>query len=241
MEGFVPQERLLRLKRNHPDDGQEDKSCRRRKRASENLIVMQHSNTEDEPRAGMAEEGASNCRQWIDLTDDISIIEETRGRDSAKPMQLGVSREEAGQDGEAQKKQVQLERLKRRPKATIASVDLTLPEPNATVLVETSLTNRADPVINTSEVLDLTTPMADLEVDLTTAEVDLTIISEVDLTTTSEVDLTTNTSEVDFTNTSEVDLTNVASLNNTLLCPVCFDPLYELDDGRYIPYGVSQC
>ena len=188
---------------------------------------MQHSNTEDEPRAGMAEEGASNCRQSIDLTDDISIIEETRGRDSAKPMQLGVSREEAGQDGEAQQKQVQLERLKRRPKATIASVDLTLPEPNATVLVETSLTNRADPVINTSEVLDLTTPMADLEVDLTTAEVDLTIISEVDLTTTSEVDLTT---------TSEVDLTNVASLSNTLLCPVCFDPLYELDDGRYIPY-----
>ena len=236
MEGFVPRERLLRLKRNHPYDGQEDKSCRRRKRASENLIVMQHSNTEDEPRAGMAEEGASNCRQWIDLTDDISIIEETRGRDSAKPLQLGVSSEEAGQDGEAQKKQVQLERLKRRPKATIASVDLTLPEPNATVLVETSLTNRADPVINTSEVLDLTTPMADLEVDLTTAEVDLTIISEVDLTTTSEVDLTTNTSEVDLTNTSEVDLTNVASLNNTLLCPVCFDPLYELDDGRYIPY-----
>ena len=219
MEGFVPRERLLRLKRNHPYDGQEDKSCRRRKRASENLIVMQHSNTEDEPRAGMAEEGASNCRQWIDLTDDISIIEETRGRDSAKPMQLGVSREEAGQDGEAQKKQVQLERLKRRPKATIASVDLTLPEPNATVLVETSLTNRADPVINASEVLDLTTPMADLEVDLTTAEVDLTTTAEVDLTTTSEV-----------------DLTNVASLNNTLLCPVCFDPLYELDDGRYIPY-----
>ena len=216
MEDLSPRKRLRRQKRIHPDFQPEDKSGRTRKRASEDLIVI-HSDTEDESIiAGVAKEGASNCRQQIDLTNwlpgDISILEERRGRGLTTPLQLGVSREEARQDQDAQKKQVQLERLRKRmqPKNTIATIDLTMPEPNAAVM--TDLTNRDEPlpVTITSEVLDLTTPKVYLEVDLTT---------------------------------SEVDLNTIASLNNTLLCPVCLEPLFELDDGRYILYELRalQC
>ena len=176
---------------------------------------MIHSDTEDESTAGVVEEGASNCSQWIDLTnsliDDISIIEERRVFTSSRV------REKAGQDQEVQRQQDQPERLgmRRQPKATIAMVDLTMPEPSGTV--KTDLTNRANPVINTAEVLDLTTPTVDLEVDLSTSRIDENI---------SEVDLTT----------SEVDLNTIAAPDNTLLCPVCLDPMFELDDGRLNPY-----
>merc|ERR1711974_89535 len=70
-------------------------------------------------------------------------------------------------------------------------------------------TNRADPVTNTSEVVDLT--KVNLEVDLTKSEVDLDII---------------------------------APPNNTLLCPVCLDPLFELDverDALSTPCGHLIC
>ena len=179
------------MKRNCPDSqpvGQEKKSCRTRKIASEKLIVI-HSDTEDESIAAeVTEEVASSRTQWIDLTnwmsDDVSIIEEKRGNGLTSPLQLGVSTGLAGQGEQEAQKQVRQDRSseRRQPKTTIAMVDLTMTEQSARVE-----TNRADPVTNTSEVVDLT------KVDLTTSEVDLDIN---------------------------------APLNNTLLCPVCLDPLF---------------
>merc|ERR1711974_93872 len=135
-------------------------------------------------------------------SDDVSIIEEKRGNGLTSPLQLGVSTGLAGQGEQEAQKQVRQDRSskRRQPKTTIAMVDLTMTEQSARVE-----TNRADPVTNTSEVVDLT------KVDLTTSEVDLDIN---------------------------------APLNNTLLCSVCLDPLFELDverDALSTPCGHLIC
>ena len=210
MEGSSPQERLPKLKRNHPDSqpgGQVGKSCRTNKRAYGNLIVLD-SDTEDEEMARVADEVSLNSSQWIDLTNyspsDVSIIKEKRGRGLTSPMLFGVSRQDTGKDEQSQNRGQQVQsfksRRRREAKSTIATVDLTSPGLGSTA--ESSLTYRADPVAKTSEVVDLTIP----NVDLTSSEVDLNIAT---------------------------------SLNSALLCPVCLDPLFELNVGRLIFANLS--
>ena len=63
-----------------------------------------------------------------------------------------------------------------------------------------------------------------------TAESDLTYRTDPVANTSEIVDLTIIPNE-----DLEVDLTSSeVEFNNTLLCPVCLDPLFELDVGRYI-------
>ena len=142
----------------------------------------------------------------IDLTSSspggVSTSEEG-GRELTTPLELKASKRK--REAAAQRRRG-MSGFSSRPKKRMEDfIDLTLKHRSS--------------VLGSKQVVDLTSLPADLELDLTSMKVAV------------EIDLTSPCKELKVCTTAG-ETEKLTSSNENLPCPVCLDPLFELEDGR---------
>ena len=142
----------------------------------------------------------------IDLTSSspggVSTSEESR-KELTTPLELKASKRK--REAAAQRRR-DMSGFSSRPKKPMDDfIDLTLPHRSS--------------LLGSEQVVDLTSSHADLELDFTSKKAVV------------EIDLTSPCKELKVCTTAG-ETKNLTSSNEKLLCPVCLDPLFELEDGR---------
>ena len=144
--------------------------------------------------------------KYIDLTSSspggVSTSKESR-RDLTTSLEFKATKRK--REAAAQRKRDVSDFSSRRKKPMDDFIDLTLPHRSS--------------LLGSKQVVDLASSHADLGLGLTSKKV------------AAEIDLTSPCKELKVCRTAG-ETEKIASSNENLLCPVCIDPLFELDDGR---------
>ena len=142
----------------------------------------------------------------IDLTSPspggVSTYEESR-RDLTTPLELKATKRK--REAAAQRRRDVSDFSSGSKKPMDDFIDLTLPHRSS--------------LQGSEQVVDLTSSPADLQLDFTSKKAVV------------EIDLTSPCKELKVCMTAG-ETEKLASSNENLLCPVCLDPLFELEDGR---------